>query len=90
MKGVGFLVLVQPIDPSNFHDHHHAALYDPNHLGINLFMSLLATELVEPYTAIRSIAGVQLKDDDIPPLSPRVPGACMRRRAIEIQNHLHC
>ena len=70
-------------DPSNLHDYPHA-LDDPTHLGINARMSLLATELVEPWTAIRSIAGVKLRDDDVIPLSPRAPGQCMRTRVMEM------
>ena len=50
----------------------------------NTRMSLLAMELVEPWTAIRSIAGVSLKDDGIIPLSKRVPGSCMKTRVMEM------
>jgi len=47
-------------------------------------MALLATELVEPYTIIRSIGGVELKDDDIIPLNPRPPGQCHKTRSMII------
>ena len=52
-------------DPSNATGDGPSALFDRGALGANVRMSLPATELAEPYTAIRSIAGVLLKDDDI-------------------------
>ena len=58
------------------------ALFDRDALGASVRMSLLATELVEPYTSIRSIAGVPLRDDDIMPMTPRPPGGCGRTRAM--------
>jgi len=56
----------------------------PPQLVNNIRMSLLTTELVEPYTVIRSIGGVELKDDDIIPLSPRPPGQCHKTRSMII------
>ena len=69
-------------DPSNTSGDSPSALFDRGALGVNIRMSLLATELVEPYTAIRSIAGVSLKDDDIVPMTPRPPGGCSRTRSM--------
>ena len=60
------------------------ALFDREALGANVRMSLLATELVEPYTSIRAIAGVLLRDDDIVPMTPRPPGGCGRTRSMMI------
>eukprot|EP00571_Detonula_confervacea_P007149 CAMPEP_0172327528 /NCGR_PEP_ID=MMETSP1058-20130122/59834_1 /TAXON_ID=83371 /ORGANISM="Detonula confervacea, Strain CCMP 353" /LENGTH=954 /DNA_ID=CAMNT_0013044607 /DNA_START=137 /DNA_END=3001 /DNA_ORIENTATION=+ len=78
----------EPIyNPSNLRDYPHA-LYGPLPLGSNVRMSLLAIELVEPWTAIRSIAGVELKDDDIIPLTPRSPGACMKTRSMTMPESL--
>lgn len=56
----------------------------PPQLFNNIRMALLATELVEPYTIIRSIGGVELKDDDIIPLNPRPPGQCHKTRSMII------
>jgi len=70
------LCLPETDDPHFFFD-------DSSHLGSNLRMSLLATELVEPWTSIRSIAGVELRDD-IVPLSPRLPENCPEARAMTL------
>ena len=70
------LCLPETNDPHFFFD-------DSSHLGSNLRMSLLATELVEPWTSIRSIAGVELRDD-IVPLSPRLPENCPEARAMTL------
>ena len=63
-------------------DSYDDGLFAATTLGSNIRMSLLATELVEPYTIIRSVAGVALRDDDAIPSSPRVPGACRKTRTI--------
>ncbi|KAL9189278.1 hypothetical protein ACHAXT_011768 [Thalassiosira profunda] len=70
-------------DPFGF-DRSRQSLFERNRLGANVRMSLLATELVQPWTAVRSIAGVELKDDDIVPLSPRVPGGCTNTRRMKL------
>ena len=59
-------------------------LYDATPFGNNIRMSLLATELIEPWTSVRSIAGVELREEDIIPLSPRLPGACQLTRAMTL------
>ena len=53
-------------------------------LGNNVRMAILATELAEPYAAIRSVAEVELRDDDAVPLSPRIPGECRGTRSVEM------
>jgi len=55
-----------------------------SHLGSKLRMSLLAIELVEPWTSIRSIAGVELRDDDVIPQSQRLPEICPKARAMTL------
>ncbi|KAL7546410.1 hypothetical protein ACHAWF_009747, partial [Thalassiosira exigua] len=59
-------------------------LADPSPLGCGVRASLLATELVEPYAIVRSVGGVALRDDDVVPSSPRVPGACRRTRSMVV------
>ncbi|KAL7458334.1 hypothetical protein ACHAWC_010495 [Mediolabrus comicus] len=58
--------------------------FDSSRVGSNLRMSLLATELVEPWTSIRSIAGVELRDDDVIPLSQRLPERCPEARSMTL------
>lgn len=53
-------------------------------LGSNVRMSLIGTELVEPTTSIRSIAGVELRDDDVVPFSPRLAQSCLRTRVMKL------
>jgi len=62
--------------------------YDSSRLGSNLRMSLLATELVEPWTSIRSVAGVELRDDDVIPSSPRLSEKCPEVRAMTLPESL--
>jgi hypothetical protein len=58
--------------------------FDSSRVGSNLRMSLLATEMVEPWTSIRSIAGVELRDDDVIPLSQRLPERCPEARSMTL------
>ncbi|KAL7469136.1 hypothetical protein ACHAXS_009387 [Conticribra weissflogii] len=59
-------------------------LFANSRIGNNLRMSLLMTEMVEPWTSVRSVAGVDLRDDDKIPLSPRLPGMCPLTRAMTL------
>jgi len=59
-------------------------LFANSRIGNNLRMSLLMTEMVEPWTSVRSVAGVDLRDDDKIPLSPRLPGMCPVTRAMTL------
>ena len=63
-------------------------LFDSSRLGSNLRMSLLATELVEPFTSIRSVAGVELRDEDVIPSSRRIPENCPEARAMTLPESL--
>ena len=65
-------------NPPNQH-----AMFDHTPLGINTRLSLFAIDLVQPYTAINSIAGVEIKDD-IVPLSPRLAESCTRTKAMRL------
>lgn len=75
------LALLPSCDQSNLSDRPYS-IFDRGVLGVNVRMSILATELAEPYSAIRSIAGVSLRDDDIIPMTPRPPGGCSRTRSM--------
>lgn len=77
------------LSPVAVHDENPAPAWDtadalpfaPTPRGARLRLALLAAELVEPYTAIRSVAGIALRDDVVP-ASPRPPGACRETRTI--------
>ncbi|KAL7441626.1 hypothetical protein ACHAXM_007929 [Skeletonema potamos] len=62
--------------------------FDSSRLGSNLRMSILATELVEPWASIRSVAGVEFRDEDIIPSSPRLPEKCPQARAMTLPESL--
>eukprot|EP00804_Cyclotella_cryptica_P015516 CCRYP_003559-RA/>CCRYP_003559-RA protein AED:0.01 eAED:0.01 QI:117/1/1/1/0.33/0.25/4/4045/860 len=63
---------------------HHLVFSRNSPLGLNVRMSLIGTELVEPRTSIRSIAGVELRDDDVVPFSPRLADTCQRTRVLQL------
>eukprot|EP00956_Cyclotella_meneghiniana_P040950 scaffold210252_cov125-Cyclotella_meneghiniana.AAC.1 len=57
------------------------SLFASTPLGTNVRMSLAAIDLVQPYTHIKAIAGVELRDD-IVPQSPRFDDACIHNKAM--------
>ena len=65
------------------HSNKHVLLADTP-IGTNVRTSLLGSELVEPWTSIRSVAGVELRDDDFVPFSPRLTETCQRTRAMKL------
>jgi hypothetical protein len=74
--------------PDNNNDNDLHFFFDSSLVGTNIRMSILATELVEPWTSIRSIAGVELRDDDVIPLSQRVPERCLEARSMILPESL--
>jgi hypothetical protein len=58
-------------------------LSDSSNVGMNVRISLIAIDLVRPWTSVHSVAGVALRDD-IVPKSPRLSEACTQTKAVKL------